>query len=360
MMKKLALYLNVQLIRMIFFVLLGLLAIYLFFDFMGQVNTIGQYGYQLIDAVYYLILRIPSRIYEQMPIAVLMGTIFTLSLLNSQSEITVMRTAGISLLQIMWWMSWAGVICALLTFLLGEYIVPESEKQAEQLQLTAKKSMIVGQFESGLWVKDQQTIVNIRSMLPDMTLQGVRIYTFSPSLLLTEIREAQQAIYERKNHWVLTNVIQTTFLPEEKGIKVMTPSQVIWETNISPETLAVLLISPDKMSILSLYHYIAYLKANKQKTNQYEIALWNKLLYPFTSLAMMVIALPFSFQYGRRGNVGVKMFIGVILGLGFYFISKLTAYFGQLYLWPTLLTAFLPLIIFLSMSIYLLKRQEKR
>jgi lipopolysaccharide export system permease protein len=345
---------------MISLALLGLLALYLFFDFIGQLNDLGKGNYRLTDALIYMALQIPSRAYELMPIAVLIGTIFALSLLNVQSEITVIRTAGVSLKKLIGWLAYTGVLCAIITFVMGEYVVPYSERQAEQFKLQATKSMVVGQFSSGVWVKDKQSFINIKKMLPDLTLQSIRIYTFDQKLHLTEIREAQQGLYQGGNNWLLEQNIQTVFLPNHKGVEVQTLPSFIWKTPISPQMLAVLLVSPDKMSAVALYKYIQHLQENRQKTLSYEIAFWNKLFYPLICVAMIIIALPFSFGQQRSMNIGVKLFIGIIIGLGFYFFSKVIAYLGQLYGWYPLFVVILPLSIFLGISGYLLWRQEKR
>lgn len=359
-MKILGRYLNANLMRMIFLALLGLLALYLFFDFIGQLNDLGKGHYQLTDAVIYVTLQIPSRAYELMPIAVLIGSIFALSLLNGQSEITVIRTAGISLKKLIGWLVYTGLVCALITLIMGEYVVPYSERQAEQFKLQATKSMVVGQFSSGVWVKDKQSFINIKKMLPDLTLQNIRIYTFDQALHLTEIREARQGLYQKDNIWLLEHSMQTVFLPNHAGVQVQTVPSFLWKTPISPQMLAVLLVSPDKMSAVALYKYIGHLKENKQKTSLYEIAFWNKLFYPFICVAMIIIALPFSFGQQRSMNIGFKLFIGIIIGLGFYFFSKVSAYLGQLCEWPPLFAVLLPLMVFLGMSLYLLWRQEKR
>lgn len=359
-MKKLNIYLNIELIRMIFFVLSGLLLLFLFFDFIAQLNEVGKEGYRLSDVIIYLILRIPTRIYELMPIAVLIGTIFALSLLNNQSEIVIIRTAGVALSQMMAWIAQTGVLCAMLVFLLGEYIVPLSAKLAEQWKLQSTKSVAVDRFNSGIWIKDKQAIINVQAMLPDMTLQGVRIYRFDHAKRLMEICDVEKGIYGGNNRWELINNKETHFLPNYAGIQLKSTPKRIWQTDISPEILSVLLVTPDQMSIFTLYHYIIHLKKNNQKLNQYEIAFWSKLFYPFISIAMMIIALPFSFTHRRSGHGGVKIFIGIMIGLGFHFFSKFTSYMAQLYNWAAIFAVLLPLLLFLSMSIYLILRQEKR
>ena len=70
------------------FVLFALLALFLFFDMVAQLDEIGQRGFRFRDALFYVALTLPSRTYELMPIAALIGTIYALSKLAANSEFT--------------------------------------------------------------------------------------------------------------------------------------------------------------------------------------------------------------------------------------------------------------------------------
>jgi lipopolysaccharide export system permease protein len=359
-MSRLNRYVNAQLLRFIFFALIGLLALYSFFDFVGEVKSLGRGGYQLSDALLYVLLLVPGRAYELLPVAVLMGAIFSFSLLNSQSELTVIRASGISLQRLVAWVMLAGAICAALTFILGEYIAPLSERKARQQRLLATDSMVVSQFRSGVWVKDGASFINIAEMMPDLTLHKIRIFTFSSDMKLVETREAQTGKFIGQGQWQLDNGHVTQFLPNNTGVKVIPAPQYRWTTSVSPSMLVVLLVSADQMSATALYQYIDHLRENKQKTSTYEIAFWNKLFYPLICLSMIIVALPFSMGQRRSSNIGVKLFIGIMIGLGFYFFSKVMGHLGQLYEMPPVLVVIIPPLLFLGASGYLLWRQERR
>ena len=80
----------------ILLVLAGFLTLFGFFDMIAEVKSVGETGYQLHHAAAYVALRMPGRIYELMPIAVLIGTLYALSTLARHSEITVLRASGMS------------------------------------------------------------------------------------------------------------------------------------------------------------------------------------------------------------------------------------------------------------------------
>jgi lipopolysaccharide export system permease protein len=108
---------------------------------------------------------------------------------------------------------------------------------------------------------------------------------------------------------------------------------------LTPGILSVMLVVPEQMSAYDLYKYTTHLKENKQQSARYEIAMWNKLVYPFALLVMMVLALPFASYQRRSGGISVMIFMGIVLGLVFHFVGRLFASLGALNDWQPLLSA---------------------
>ena len=96
------------------------------------------------------------------------------------------------------------------------------------------------------------------------------------------------------------------------------------------------------MSAWALHKYTEHLAGNRQKTERYEIALWKKLFYPLAALVMMALALPFAYMQARAGMVGVKVFLGIMLGIFFHMLNSLFSHIGLLQNWPPLSAAVVP------------------
>ncbi|WP_200915440.1 LPS export ABC transporter permease LptG [Jeongeupia sp. HS-3] len=360
MMKLLSRYLLKELTLFVLFTLVGLLALYMFFDVIAQFSQLGKGGYRVIDALIYVALQIPGNAYELMPIAVLIGSIFALSNLNGNSELTVMRAAGVSVQRLLLWLVGIGVAYSAFTVVLGEYVAPVTMRMASQYRLAATKQMIAGDFHSGVWVKDGRQIVNIAEMLPDLSVQRVRIYEFSEQRTLDRIVDGVQGRYKGNGVWTLAPALQTSFLPASGGVVLKNEALFDWATQITPEMLAVLLVEPAQMSARALMRYIDHLEVNGQKTQRYQLALWGKLFYPLACLSMVVIALPFSQTQRRSANVGVKLFIGILTGVTFHFFNRLVVYLGELQNWPAPAVVSIPTLTFMGAALWLLWRQEKR
>jgi lipopolysaccharide export system permease protein len=351
-------YISRQIFGGILLVLIGLIMLFCFFDLIYELRDVGSEGYRLYAALTYVGLSIPGHLYELLPVAALIGTLFALAQLVIHSEYAVMRTSGVSILDMAFTLLRTGVVFAVATFATGEFLAPLSEEAAKKLRLEQTSSVVAQAFRSGLWVKDEESFVNVARVLYDATLQDVRIYEFDDQYRLRTISQARQGKYVRSNLWRLTDVVQTHF--EESRTSVEHTAEQDWHSVLTPSVLSVLLVPPEKMSLWTLYSYVRHLRENRQESTRYEIALWNKIIYPFAVLVMMVLALPFAYLNVREGGVSTKIFAGIMLGLGFHLISRLFGHLGQLAAWPPILAAFVPTSVFLALAILMLRRLERR
>jgi lipopolysaccharide export system permease protein len=326
-------------------VLVAFLALFAFFDLIHELESVGKGGYELHHALGFVALTLPGRAYEILPIAVLIGALYALTLLARHSEITVLRASGLATADFLLTLAKIGVPFVLLTFLIGEFVAPTTERTAQQLRLTAMSRLVGQEFRSGLWVKDGASFINVREVLPDASLRGVRVYAFDEQYRLHSISEAEKGSYVPPDHWRLTNVVQTRF--EEERAIVSHQGELKWTSALNPDILSVLLVVPERMSLVNLFQYIRHLSDNQQKTQRYEIALWKKLIYPLATLVMMALALPFAYAHDRMAVVSVKVFIGVMLGILFHMLNGMFSHLGVINSWRPLVTAVTPSVIFL-------------
>lgn len=357
-MKTLNRYVGREVLGSSFLVLMGLIVLFAFFDLIRELGDIGA-GYAFRRAVFYVLLGLPTHIYEVSPIAALIGTLFALSQLVGNSEYTVMRSSGASLPQIGWALTRVGLVLVVITFALGEFVVPYSEKIAQQFKLQTHNKVVAQEFRSGVWLRQDRNFINIRQVeLPDTTLLGVKIYEFDAEHRLQSVSLAERGRYMGANQWKLTGITQT--LLDGGTARVSRSPEMIWRSVLDPSFLSVLLVQPERMSAANLYQYIDYLAENKQKTSRYEIAFWKKVCYPIAVLVMMFLALPFAQFQRRSGGIGMRIFSGIMLGLVFYTFNMFFTYLGVLYDWPPLPSAVFPTLMFFLLAAGMLWWLERR
>lgn len=339
-------------------VVAAFLALFAFFDLINEMEDIGKGSYELPHAIGYVLLTLPGRTYEILPIAVLIGSLYALTLLARHSEITVLRVSGLSTGVLILTLAKIGSAFVILTFLVGEFLAPPAERAAQQLRLAALSKVVAQEFRSGLWVKDGTSFINVQDVLPDASLRGVRVYDFDAEYRLRSISEARAGSYIPPGHWRLSDVVQTRF--EGEQTLVSQHDELLWTSALNPDILSVLLVVPERMSLLNLYQYIRHLSENRQKTQRYEIALWKKLIYPFATLVMMALALPFAYAHDRMAAVSVKVFVGVMLGILFHMLNGLFSHLGVINSWRPLTAALTPSIMFLLAAGSMLWWVERR
>ncbi len=357
-MNLLARYLSGQVLVASGFVLLALMVLFAFFDVLQELGSLGRNNYGLGQVVIVVLLNIPGHLYEILPVAALIGTLFALSRLVGNSEYAVMRVSGLSNWRVAGIFTVIGIVLSMLVLVLGEYVAPWSEQAAQRYKLSATRSVVAQQFRSGLWVKDGSSFINVREVMPDNTLRGVEIYGFNTDGRLDWIRAADQARWKNGQSWELQQVVETRF--DADGIRADRRERQNWQSVLTPDILSVLLVAPEKMSARTLWRYVAHLEENGQKATRYEFALWSKFISPFVIPIMMLIAMPFAIQGPRTGGTSSKIFIGILVGLGFHLLSRLFGHLGLLNDWPVMLVSGLPLLIFLAVALMGIRWVDRR
>ena len=358
-MKILTRYLAREIYISIALIFAALIALFAFMDLIHELNDVGQGKYSLGYVILFVVLTIPGHIYELFPVAVLIGTIFALVQMAANSELTVYRASGASLMQMITALLKIALPLVLLSFIAGELIAPPSERLAQQLRFKVHNTQVsLKEFRSGVWVKDEHSFVNIKNVMPDTSLNDINIYQFDETYHLDAVTYAKQADFLQPGLWRLGGVQETRF--SNQGASISTSSTQQWHSALTPQILSVLLVVPEQMSAWNLYQYALHLRGNHQQSARYEIAMWNKLIYPLAVLVMMVLALPFAGYQRRAGGIGAQVFLGIVLGLLFHFVGRLFASLGALNNWQPFLSATAMTGLFLLLGSAMLWWTERR
>ncbi|SFI19779.1 lipopolysaccharide export system permease protein [Collimonas sp. OK307] len=377
-MKVLQRYFTSEIVRSVLFTLAAFLALFAFFDLMNELPSVGRGGYKLQHAFLFVVLGMPGYAYELMPIAALIGTIYTLSQFAARSEFTIMRVSSMSTMMTAKILLKIGLLFVVATVLIGEFVSPKSAEIAEKVKLQSKGSSISQKFKTGLWSKDViradgtsgdivgSRFINIGEIRPDGQLVGVKLYEFDRNLHMTAQIQAGKAEYQGQHVWRMDDVVQTDFVNGTStaeitgsiGIKKFPTKDLVSE--ITPEILSVLFADPDHMSAYNLWAYSRHLAENNQHSERYDIAFWKKLVYPLSVLVMMALALPFAYLHFRTGGVSLKIFTGIMIGVSFQLVNTLFSHLGLLNTWPPFFTAALPSTIFLLIAIGALWKIERQ
>ncbi len=336
-------------------VLLVLVSFGLFFIFIGQLEDIGRGNYDLLHVVEYVALRVPGKVVEFMPLAVLIGTILSLGSLASNSEIIAMQAAGMSVLQLLRAVLQAAAILALLSFLLADWVVPISETSAREIRSTAISATPALRAKKGLWVKDDNQVLYIKELLPNGVARSVEIYQLDEAGRLASAIAAKSAI-PSADQWLLKQVKQTII--GDQTIRTVAYDEMIYAGNLSHQLLEALMIEPRQMSSSDLYSYLAFLDENELDTSTVSLTFWQKIMAPFTVLIMCVLGLPFVLGSQRQNNTGQRLMLGILLGLTYVVADRLLIQLGSQMNINPFVNALSPSLLFLALAVYLLIKKQ--
>jgi lipopolysaccharide export system permease protein len=352
-----------EIIRSVGFVLLAFLSLFFFFDFVEELPALGKASvleperiYQLRHALLYVGLLMPSRIYELLPIAVLIGSVFVLARLAQGSEYTILRTSGLGPWRALRTLLGLGVVFVLLTFTIGDYVAPAADKTAQLLKARYQGRISLG--ETGAWLKERQDYsnfsVNVKALSPEGELDRVRIYQFDNQGFLVSTLQARSGQIETDNSWSLREVERREF--DTAGlasarITFSTLERFRWPNSLNAEMVSVALLKPERMRTTDLFAYIRHLEANNQTAQRYEIEFWRKVFYPLSCLVMVVLALPFAYLHFRSGGITAYVFGGVMIGISFFLLNNVFGYIGNLNQWQPWLAAASPALIYSFFSL---------
>ena len=386
-MRVLQRYLAVSIIQAVAFVLVAFLALAAFVDLTQELPSVGDNGYALQHAMMFVLLSAPGNISLVMPVAALIGTIYTLAQFASTSEFTIMRASGMSTRQALFMLFRIGIVFVAFTYLFSEVITPRTAPVAERIKLSGRGTTLAQEFRSGMWTKDvvrsdgrqgQVTgsrFFNARRISNDGQLSGVKIYEFDPSFRLRSVVTAASASYTGENTWTLSDVRETrfsnsvpladqdalTFGQSTSLVHTRTAPTMELVSEITPRLVTVAGSRPERMSAKELALYNRHLAENRQDSEAFEIAFWKKLFDPLAIFVLMALALPFAYLQTRSGGVSRKIFSGIMIGLGFILLNQLFSHLGKLSsVMPAMFTAAAPSLLFLALALGALWWVERR
>ena len=362
------------------FVLVALVALIAFFDLVSQARNIGN-RYSISMALFLTMLKLPSRLYEVMPIAALLGAVYTMSRLASNSEFTIMRVAGLSPFRLAGMMTVPALILIAMTYCLGEWLTPAADMMRNDMDnILFNRKLSARGYSSGVWVKDnvkeqqnagQATVrfVNVHNLIAgEHSRTGAwRVFEFDKDGSLIRVLHAPEANYISGRGWHLKDAKVET-LPKithdetpmvekssaRKDVDLMLPSEM------RPEILGVLTIKPERMGISDPWQYIAHLKETRQTSDRYQVALWSKVFYPLAIFVMLAVAMPFAYLNTRSGGVSIKIFAGLMIGISFYALNNIFSFLGVLNTWHPMVVAVVPtsvMLICAAVALWLLERR---
>ncbi|MCC6202048.1 MAG: LptF/LptG family permease [Gammaproteobacteria bacterium] len=396
-------YLGGALLGTIGLTLAVLLGLFLLFEFVEQLKSLGESDYGVAEMALYVASRIPRLCYDLLPLALLIGALLGLGLLGRSGELAAMRCAGMSRAAITAAALKAGSVGIVIALALGEFVAPWAENYANDVrrsalgpeatgfgqpipEVVANRAPTIGSAPAGeagstaddehsgepsftgtptrqpapllhsaLWLRDGTSFVRIGQLFADDSIGDLLIHDYDQARRLRTATHAASARFDG-SRWRLRDIRRTLF---DQGRIVSTEvlDTGVWDAQLRPDLLQVVLRPPERQSVIALASYIAYLRANGLDAERYRYAIWSKLIYPLTTAMMVLLAVPLALRRGSRpGNPGRYLLLGALAGIVFHLGNRVCVNFAIVASVPPPLGTSGPVLLVGIVALLLLRR----
>jgi lipopolysaccharide export system permease protein len=333
-------------------VMVVVLSLDLIFAFIGELEDTRN-NYQIPQALWYVLMTLPRRIYDYLPLGAFMGCLIGLGSMASSSELTVIRAAGVSLKRIVWSAMKPTLVIVVIGVLIGEYVAPPAERYAQSEKAVALGSGRSVATAHGVWHREGNVFMHLNAVQPNGVLHGVSLFRFNEEMSLQSSSFADRAIYQG-DHWLLENVRITHI--EDTATRLETHQVLRWDAGLSPSVLSVLIVKPENLSMTGLYTYASYLDEQGLNAAQYWLAFWKKALMPLGTAVMVLVAISFIFGPLRSVTMGFRVFTGLLVGLLFKYMQDLLGPMSVVYGFNPMLAVLIPIAISALAGAVLMRR----
>ena len=331
-------------------VIVGLDAIFTLVDELDQLKG----DYQFLQALEFMALRLPRRAYEYMPMACLIGCLAGLGSMAANSELTVMRAAGISVARISVAVLKPMALLMIISLLLAEFAIPALERIAQSQKAVAQgREDLLSNKGKGYWHREGNDFMRFTAVEPGGVLHGVTLYEFDAEHELQQIRTATRAIYQR-SHWQMENVRDVLIFPDHSEVRDMPGAD--WDTELTPDSLSVVMVQPRDMSISNLFNYARYLQKQGLNADNYLLSFWRKVTQPLGTFALVILGISFIFGPLRAVTPGYRIFSGILVGLVYKYAEEMLAPASIVFGFAPIWASIIPIAACFSAGVLLMRK----
>ena len=326
-----------------------LLALMTLVTFIGQQDDIGQGSYDVAGAFLVTLLQMPQQAYQMLPIGALIGAIIGLGGLARDSELTVIRAAGVSVGRIAVSAGLAGVVVAALLWVIGEYFAPPADQYARQFKIFSRYSQLEFAGSRSAWVREGPYFINVRRQAAENLFGGVYVYELDAERRLRMVGRAETAAQDASGRWVLTSYAETRLFEDSTAAR--TVDRLVTDQKFNADFFGVAVAQPGSLPLADLHAYMKHLEKNELNSAVWEIAFWSRISRLVAAVVVCVFAVPFAFGPLRSAGAGARTVLGIMAGVLFVLLTQTLENSGQVYGLNPLLVAWGPTALLTAVSL---------
>ena len=329
----------------------ALTALFSLFEFVEQLALVGHGHYGLLDALIYVALTTPARLVQVTPVSMLLGSLLALGALGRHSELTALRSLGLSERRIIGSVIRLAVPVVLVLFLLAEYVIPPAQRTAKEERSSALTSLATVRGEGSFWAQNGTEYLNVQQFDYGNVPRNITIYSFDRNGELTRFIHADRADIGADGHWLLSGVLVKQVRADQISARRL--ARLSWPSFMSARQTELLILPPASMPPIELYRYTRDLERRHERATRYEQEVWSKVSIPLSIVAMIMIAAPFVFAPPRSHNTGRYVALGAGIGIVFSLVQQIANRLDLLLDWNPAALALAPSLSLMAVAVTL-------
>jgi lipopolysaccharide export system permease protein len=343
-----------------FVVMIVWLSIYSFFNFLSELNSVGNANYTILEAFKYIILQMPEAAYDQASALILLGCILGMGHLATTGQLIILRVSGMSVLKITWLSVKNAMLFLFVLILVGEIFAPTLTQYAEGERLDALGHTSFSGSQDGFWIRDGANFINVENNVDGSIFDGITVIEVDKENKITRIIHSDSGIFDGKTlNLNETDIFSVNSNNAYENISLKEQKNYNKNVAFDQDLIASLEKEPKDLSTYTIIKQIQFLTVNKLRAGVFEVELYNRMVKPLTLTAMILISMLFIFGSTRDITLGRKIFIGVTIGLSFELISRLGGALALSFEFSPFLSSFTPSLLAVVVAIFILIRKSK-
>lgn len=340
----------------------GLWILQMVFAYLGELDSLTD-SYTFMEALKFVMYRAPYFLVQFMPTGVLLGAVVGLGMLAANSELVVMRAAGISIARIVGMAILPALLFVVLALMMNQFVVPKTNHLAGQIEHPDSAITTL----QGYWTLSQegdvQKIINIDYADSAGNLQNIKEFRLADGRLISAM-SAQSGAHSMDYVWQLKDVHSIDLTGMNHDTNPNAAAQMNKDEHaslmlpIDKNSVYLLTKDADDLSMSELYAHKQLMAHQGAYSYRHELAFWQKLLSPFAMVSLVLVACSFVFGSLRSQSLGARIVLALLVGLLFSYLQDLSGFIAIAYRLSPWLMAALPALVGAMLGVYFINQRK--
>lgn len=336
--------------------------LFIIIDLFAHLDEMLKQSVPIKTMLDYYISFIPIIFVQATPMAILIACMYALGDFNKNHEIVAIKASGLSLMKALFPLFYMGLILTIAIYIVNDRYVPSANlntKTIKDEKLEKDKAKVASAYVNVAVSGRNNRIYYAKSFdAKNNKLYNLIILEHDKNDVLLDKITADEAAWSEVGGWKGKKCVKYNFDP--KGAVKGDPiphKEMQLPIEEKPHEFLAERMQPEFMNYKELKRYVRRLRGGSTRLiRKFKVDLYHKASFPFISLIVIVLAIPFSLKQERRSGAMMGLAFGILLGVLYYFVMAICVALGKGGFLPPLLAAWAANILFLGGGLFLLRK----